>query len=304
MRRWTPRSAAASSAVGPIAIAAIEQGLPEARRIARDELAARFLPGPVRLLVRACAWRPLREWFVAASERSAPGVWGGILCRKRYADDKVAAALAAGAGQLVVLGAGLDTRACRLAVPAGAAAFEVDLPANVTAKRRVVERVYGRVPERLRLVPADLRAGGPGPALEAAGFRTGEPAVVLMEGVTPYLGEEGVRNVFAFLAGLAPGSRLLFTYLRRDFLDGTRSYGMGKRLRRRFVTRHGVWHFGLDPAEADALLAGHGWRGCEQVGEAEYRERYLRPAGRTMRVMPIELFAEAEKPRPGHAPAR
>ncbi|MFD2351003.1 class I SAM-dependent methyltransferase [Nonomuraea ferruginea] len=43
----------------------------------------------------------------------AGGVWGGVLCRKRYADDKVAEAFGAGIEQLVVLGAGLDTRACR-----------------------------------------------------------------------------------------------------------------------------------------------------------------------------------------------
>ncbi|SEG64046.1 methyltransferase, TIGR00027 family [Nonomuraea solani] len=285
------RSPAASSALGPIAIVAVEQHVPAAQRITRDHLAVRLLPASVRLFARAAAGRWVRDRLVDASDRRAPGVWGGILCRKRYADDKVAEALAAGVGQLVVLGAGYDTRACRTA---GVAAFEVDLPVNSAAKRGRLESLYGRVPEHVRLVPADFQVDDLGTALTAAGFRLDQPAMVVLEGVTPYLTEDAVRGIFAFLAKMAPGSRLLFTYIRQDFLDGTSMYGL-QRVHRQFVTARRLWHFGLHPGGVVGWLAEYGWDELEQVGTEDYRARYLDPIGRSMKVMEIERFVHAEK---------
>jgi hypothetical protein len=107
--RLPKRPPAARTALGPMVIAAVEQYEPADRRIAVDPLAVRLLPPTLALLVRACRWRPLRESMVRATEKKARGIRGGILCRKRYADDQVAAAVEAGIDQVVVLGAGLDT---------------------------------------------------------------------------------------------------------------------------------------------------------------------------------------------------
>ncbi|MEV0384782.1 SAM-dependent methyltransferase [Nonomuraea sp. NPDC050643] len=287
----TRRSPAASTAFGPIAIVAVEQKVPGERRIVSDDMAFRMLPGSVRPIVHAAAWRPVREWLVSMSDRQGPGVWGGILCRKRYVDEKVADAMAAGVEQLVVLGAGLDTLACRTP---GAAAFEVDLPVNSAYKRRRLEELYGGVPGHVRLVAADLQADDLGAALTAAGFRLDQPVLVLLEGVTPYLTEDGVRRILAFLAKTATGSRLLFTYIRQDFIDGSARYGMGQQVYRRYVIQR-IWRFGLADGDVGPLLAEYGWREREQVGAAEYRARYLEPLGRPMRVMEIERFVEAEK---------
>lgn len=48
------------------------------------------------------------ESMIRATDKKARGIWGGVLCRKRYADDQVTAAIEAGIDQVVVLGAGLD----------------------------------------------------------------------------------------------------------------------------------------------------------------------------------------------------
>jgi O-methyltransferase involved in polyketide biosynthesis len=61
------------------------------------------------------------------------------------------------------------------------------------------------------------------------------------------------------------------------------------------VTRRRVWHFGLSPAGVAPLLAEYGWTEHEQLGPAEYRTRYLEPAGRRPPISPIERFATAEK---------
>jgi methyltransferase (TIGR00027 family) len=287
------RSATAQTAFGPMVIAAAERYTPPGHRLVDDELAVRFLPPGLQPIVRACRWPPVRTLLARMTDRSAPGLWAGMLCRKRYADDSVADALAAGIGQVVFLGAGLDTKAYRLVAPAGARAFELDQRANTDYKLRRLRAVFGRTPEPVRVVPVDFEVDDLASVLAAAGFDGGRPAMFVWEAVTQYLTEEAVRATFAFLAHAAAGSRLIFTYVRADYLDGTNLYGAG-RLRER-MTSTGVWRFGIAPQDVAALLREYGWAEREQVGAAEYEERYLRPAGRDLPVSEIERFVRAEK---------
>ncbi len=227
------------------------------------------------------------------SEQQAPGVWGNTLCRKRYADERVTAAIGDRLPQLVTLGAGFDTRAYRLAAPAGVPSFEVDLPSNTDAKRQRLREVYGRVPERVSLVPLDLDVGDVGAALAAHGFRADQPAIFVWEAVSQYLTDAGVRATLAFLAGAEPSSRFIFTFVRRDFLDGTNRYDADK-LYQQFVVKQ-VWHFGVAPEQVGGLLAESGWTEREQVGRADYERRYLAPLGRALPVTEIERVVYAEK---------
>lgn len=302
----TALPAAAQTAFGPMVIAACEQLRPADQRLFDDPDAARLLPPGQRLIVGACRWGPVRDLLVRATDSKARGLWAGMLCRKRYADDQVRAALRDGIEQFVFLGAGLDTRPYRLVTPTGARAFEADLPATVAVKRRRLTEAYGRVPANTTLTAVDLETGDLTAALTAAGFAWNEPAMVIWEAVTQYLTEDAVRRTLACLTSSAPGSRLIFTYLRRDFLDGTEDYGAAP-ARQEFVAKRHVWHFGLLPGETAALLREYGWTEREQVGPAEYAERYLAPLHRDPTVSPIERFVYADRPadipQPDHRPA-
>jgi methyltransferase (TIGR00027 family) len=263
----------------------------------QDPLAVRFLPLNGRLLVGACRWRAVRHLIIRASERQAPGIWGSILCRKRYADDRVSAAIAAGIGQVVILGAGLDTRAYRLVAPAGGTAFEVDQPANIAYKRGRLRAIYGRVPEPVApvaLVAVDFEADDLAAALAAYGFRMGLPALFVWEAVTQYLTESAVRKTLGVLAKAASGSGLIFTYVLKAFLDGTNLYG-AERLYQTYVAKRPIWRFGLAPEHVAGLLGPYGWAEREQVGRAEYIERYVAPTGRGLAVSDLERFVSAAK---------
>jgi methyltransferase (TIGR00027 family) len=275
-------------------IVAGEQYVPDGQRLIRDDLAIRFLPLNLRLTVQACRWRFMRNLLINFTERQAPGVWGGTLCRKRYADDTVSEAVKAGIGQVVVLGAGMDTRAYRLAAPAGVRSFEIDLPANIADKRARLRAIYGQVPEHVTLIPVDFETQELGEALAGNGFDISTPAMFVWEAVTQYLTEEGVRRTLAFLGKAAMGSRLIFTYLRKDFLDGTDFYG-SQGLYQRFVVKYRVWHWGIDPETVGGLLGEYGWTEREQVGRSEYLARYVAPTGRDLPVTEVERFVFAER---------
>lgn len=93
---------------------------------------------------------------------------------------------------------------------------------------------------------------------------------------------------------MAPGSRLVFTYVRRDFIDGTNLYG-APMLYRRMRQRRQLWHFGLQPEEVAEFLAGSGWRLIEQLGPEQIVRRYVAPTGRNLTASDIEWSAYAEK---------
>ncbi len=285
---------AAKTAYGPMTMVVAEQRWPADQRLVHDDLAHRFLPPSLRLVMSLARWRPVENLLRSATEQMAQGLWGSMLCRKRYIDDKTREALRMGCEVVVILGAGLDTRAYRLPELAGVPVFEVDLPENITFKRERVEAVLGQVPANVHLVPVDFEAQDFVRVLAEHGCALRRRTFFVWEGVTQYLAEAAMRSTMRSLSEAAPGSRLVLTYLRKDFLDGDELYGAAG-AHRRFKLEEKVWKLGLDPAGVPSFLAEHGWRELEHMGPREYVERYLEPLGRALAVSEIERAVYAEK---------
>jgi methyltransferase (TIGR00027 family) len=143
-----------------------------------------------------------------------------ILIRTRYFDDWLLDDVVGSAiGQVVLLAAGLDTRAFRLPWPDGAIVYEVDRPGVLDAKTAALSRVGATPGVERRLVPGDL--GAPfGRALVAAGFDPSQPAAWLAEGVLFYLPVHVIDHVLAEVTRIAaPGSRLGFDLVNHAALS-------------------------------------------------------------------------------------
>lgn len=121
------------TATGAAMMRALEQYAPEP--LLSDPLAARFVTGWAGAVLRR---GPLRRLFLRVLERIGPGMHGAVVCRTRVIDDECRAALAAGVEQVVILGAGMDTRAHRLPGMAAVPVHELDLPQVQRLKRAVV----------------------------------------------------------------------------------------------------------------------------------------------------------------------
>ncbi|HEY6577015.1 MAG TPA: SAM-dependent methyltransferase [Mycobacterium sp.] len=288
-----PRNPVAQTAFGPIVLSAVEQQEPPDRRLVDDDLAASFLPKPLRALVRATRFDAVRRMVIAASERSGPGLWANLACRKSYIDDNLAESLPDVAA-VVILGSGLDTRPYRLARHSDVPVFEVDLPVNIARKRAVVARVFGIAPSSVRLVSVDFERDELMATLASDGYRQDSPAFFVWEGVTQYLTPDAVAATFDQLARAAAGSRLDFTYIRRDFIEGARLYG-APAMYRQMRQRSQLWKFGLLPEDVAGFLDQYGWRLIDQAGPDEMMARYVRPAGRDLTASQIEWSAYAEK---------
>jgi methyltransferase (TIGR00027 family) len=288
-----PRNPAAQTAFGPMVLAAVEQNEPPGRRLVDDDLADLFLPAPLRWLVAATRWTPIRRLMIRGSEWSGPGLWANLACRKRFIADKLNESLD-DINAVVILGAGLDTRAYLLTRQVRIPVFEVDLPVNIARKAKAVRRALGEPPLSIRLVALDFERDDLLTSLAEHGYRTDYRAFFICEGVTQYLTEDAVRRTLEGLRAAAPGSRLVFTYVRRDFIDGTNLYGT-RTLYRNVRERQQLWHFGLQPDEVAGFIADYGWRLVEQAGPDELVRRYVEPTGRKLKASQLEWSAYAEK---------
>ncbi|WP_433059561.1 class I SAM-dependent methyltransferase [Dactylosporangium sp. CS-033363] len=245
-------------------------------RLFDDGLAARMLPPAQRAVVAASRVPALHRWIVRYIDTHfTGGPRASAVVRTRFIDDQVHEALAAGATQLVLLGAGFDNRAHRIAAPV---AFEVDHPATQATKRR---RVPAGLAAAVRFVPVDLSVDALAPALLAAGFDAGSPAVVVWEGVTNYLTADAVDTTLRALAGLlAEGSTIVFTYVDRAALDGTGGFE-GVEAWHAAVRRGGEpWTFGFKPEDLPSYLQQRGLHRTADLSTRDAAARYLEPLGR------------------------
>ncbi|MEZ0049464.1 methyltransferase (TIGR00027 family) [Mycobacterium sp. MAA66] len=287
------RNPAAQTAFGPMVLAAVEHQEPPGRRLVDDDLAASFLPVGLRALVAATRWAPLRRVMAAVSDHNTPGMWANMACRKRYADDNLMAALG-DVDAVVVLGAGFDTRGARLARRSALPVFEVDQPVNIERKRAVLNRVFGTPPPSIHLVAVDFEHDDLMATLAAQGYDRNARTFFIWEGVTQYLTAEAVSATFEQLRSTPAGSRLDFTYVQRDFIEGRNMYG-GEGLYRMFRVNSQVWKSGFGPDEVAGYLEGYGWRLLDQMGPEQVLDRYVRPTGRALGTSDLEWSALAEK---------
>jgi methyltransferase (TIGR00027 family) len=288
------RNPAAQTAFGPMVQAAIEQYEPPERRLVEDDLARSILPVGQRALVRAMRWPLLRRLTISAGERAVPGSWALIACRKRLIDDKLDEALP-DIDAVVVLGSVMDTRGYRLARRSDIPVFEVDLPVNIARKKAAVQRAIGAVPTSVHLVPLDFERDDLIDTLATHGYRNDVRAFFIWEGVTQYLTEDAVRAALGALQGTPAGSRLVFTYVRRDFIDGLNMYG-AEMLYKRFRQRQQVWKFGLNPEDIATFVSEYGWRLVEQAGPDYYLQNYIQPTGRKLTSSELEWSVYCIKP--------
>jgi methyltransferase (TIGR00027 family) len=177
-----------------------------------------------------------------------------IAVRTRFFDDCALAAAAAGCHQVVLLGAGLDTRAFRLDWPPGARVFELDVPELFAFKERVLAQENATPVCPRTILPVDLRANWP-EELTAAGFDPNARSAWLAEGLLAYLANDDAVRLFGAVGDLsAPGSQLSCEYEE----SASDSPLGGVRATPGMETVTSMWEGGLSGSEPE-WLREHGW---------------------------------------------
>jgi methyltransferase (TIGR00027 family) len=152
-----------------------------------------------------------------------------MLVRTRFIDELMERAVRGGATQLVILGAGFDTRAHRFTgLLKDTAVIEIDYPSTQEYKKRRVEAALGGVPANVQYAPIDFARESLGEVLRRVGFQPGLKTYYICEGVSMYVPEEGMKQTLRSIAAeSAPGSLLLLEYINRGGLELLRKNPMG-----------------------------------------------------------------------------
>lgn len=202
----------------------------------------------------------------------------GIVARSRFVEDLVHQLVAdTGLAQYVLLGSGLDTFAQRRPDLGGRLqVFEVDRPGPQAWKRRRLTELGFDVPDWLHLVPVDFETDGAWwPQLVAAGFDPSRPALVTSTGVSMYLTEQANAATLRQLAGLAPGSSVVLTFMPP--LDLVyESDRPAREMAENGARRSGTPFISFfRPDEITALALDAGFRDVRHVSAAMLNERYF-----------------------------
>jgi methyltransferase (TIGR00027 family) len=205
--------------------------------------------------------------------------------RTHFFDEYFADAVGAGIRQVVILAAGLDSRAYRLNWPADTAVYEIDQPKVLEYKTGILEE-HGAVPTASRHpVPVDLRDDWPA-ALTAAGFDRTQPTAWLAEGLLPYLPSDAQDRLFEkFTALSVPGSRVAVEVFGMNSRSNSQRWlRMRERLGLDVNVQALTFH---EPDRTDAVrwLTGQGW----QVHGVNNRDEMARLG----RPLPEDLVDEA-----------
>jgi methyltransferase (TIGR00027 family) len=205
------------------------------------------------------------------------GIYEYVIARTREMDAAFAGALEKGFAQIVLLGAGFDTRALRFASRnRGTRIFELDVPVTLDPKVDILQRKHIPIPEELTFVRINFDKEDIAAALSRAGFASGRKDLFLMEGITMYLTAQAVDGNFAFIHhNAAPGSRVVFDYIYASVLRRENRF-YGERGIYETVARAGEgWTFGLEEGQVESFLEKRGFRLVEHYTPEELQKKHL-----------------------------
>jgi methyltransferase (TIGR00027 family) len=251
---------------------------PIEKRICNDYIAYQLTSWWVK--AAAIIAKPFPTSFMDwAFEKKGIGVSGFIAVRTRAFDEFILKGAQSGCRQLVILGAGLDSRAYRFKDElAGIRVFEVDHPLSQAVKKKRLEKCFGNLPEHVSYVPVDFNSDDLFERLGAFGYDPGLPGVFTMEGVVEYLPEESVRETLAaVIRNSGRGSSLIMDYVYRAAIDGRIKNRVISHMNSlKFIFNEPVL-FGIENGEAVSFLRNVGFDRAEDFTPKKLYETYLKP---------------------------
>jgi methyltransferase (TIGR00027 family) len=207
-----------------------------------------------------------------------------IAARSRFSEETMAACIARGCRQVVILGAGLDTFALRN-THEGVTVYEIDYPATQAWKRERLAQAGVALPPSLTFAPIDFERQSLADGLAAAGFRRDQPAYFQWLGVTPYLTREAIISTLDFVVSIK-GAEVAFEYA-----EPFENYPPDMQANLRAVAARAAsigepWLSLFDPPDMAALMRARSFASFEDVTRPELAARYYGDLGEGLRSGP------------------
>ncbi len=240
--------------------------------IANDYLAHHFLSPPLRARIESAENRAQ----ILASEVPAAN-YAYLTARTRHLDQLFQQALTDGTEQIVLLGAGYDSRSYRFTnVPNGFRIFEVDAPTTQAAKRRYLQNANIEAPPHLTYIPIDFNLNRLEDVLPLAGFAPNKQTLFIWEGVTYYIEAYAVDGTLAFIRdNSTAGSKVTFDYITDRIVFGDYSDYGAQEAATAVADAQEPFIFGLPEGSVAEFLASRGYELTQHFTPEEFHAAYL-----------------------------
>lgn len=251
---------------------AIASEYPFAHPLFYDPFAVRFLDRRLLFAVKMSSIPILGQFMLRYINGKGPGAMTSGIARTAYIDELLKRCIDNGAQQVIILGAGFDTRAQRLDFLKTLPVLEIDHPNTSNAKQEVLKKES----ENLHYLQIDFNTSSIEDLILKHKIDRSLPTVFIWEGVSNYLHEEAIKDTFECISSFAPGSSCIFTYIHKEVLEHPEKYHGLKNTMATLKSQDEEWTFGFYPVELGSYLAELGLSLIEDTGATDYRKHYLK----------------------------
>ncbi len=274
---------------------------PREKRLFEDPYAEKLLTPFDRFILFFMRSPKIFDFLIKYREKVNPGIVGWMFCRFRYIDDILINSMTKKEIESVVnLGAGMDCRAYYVPGIESTSYFEVDHPIVIDKKREKIKKILRKLPNHVTYVPVDFERHSLDIELKKAGYKLTSKTLFIWEGVTQYISKEANDSILKYVVQAAPGSKIVFSYVLKSFIDGTYLHDwmniMYKRMRNK---KNPLWIYGLNPKEIRHYLSKYSLSLIEDVGSEELENRYMKLVNLDLKVQVFDIeriaFAEVRR---------
>jgi methyltransferase (TIGR00027 family) len=238
-----------------------------------DNIAYALVPGFVKLLLRFPRICQLYHKHLAPK-----GIYEYVIARTKYIDSVFMEALEQGFEQIVIFGAGFDSRAQRFNhLNRSTRIFELDAPITQGEKLNAFKEKNIMIPENLIYVPINFMQESLAEKLIEAGFEKDRKSLFLLEGVTMYLSDDAIDKTFTFIRDVAgKGSWVVFDYIYAGVLRQENKYYGEKDIFKTVAKAGERWSFALEEGEIAGFLRKYDFTLKDHGNAQKLEERYFR----------------------------
>ena len=254
---------------------AIETVGPSRKRLFTDPYATIFLDDGLKKAVKLSKLPVIGRLIPKIIQSRGPGALSSGIARTKYIDDLLHQTIRNGVKQVMILGAGFDTRALRLVFLDSVPVIEIDHPGTAKFKIEKLKQALGQLPQNVSYFQTDFNKESLEELASEHHLDVHIPTTIIWEGVTNYLTQQAVDKTLEFVKTFVKGSYIIFTYINKLVLNRQQSFMGAEKVLKNLRKNEECWTLGFKPEELSGYLARFHLVLLEDLDAAEYRERYM-----------------------------
>jgi methyltransferase (TIGR00027 family) len=251
---------------------AIETERPIGQRLFTDKYAINFLDNGLKIAAKLSGFPIIGSIILKIVHHQALGALSSGIARTKYIDDILKQTVQDGIKQVIILGAGFDTRALRLnflKIPV----IEVDHPDTLRFKLAKLKSTKQH--NNIQHLQFDFNKENLEQWALQRKINYHLPTAIIWEGVTNYLTQEAIDQTFEFVQKFSKNSYIIFTYVDKHVLDNPQLFVGTEKLFENLKRNEELWTFGFIPSELPKYLKNFNLKLIEDNGADIYRKKYL-----------------------------